>query len=140
MTSLELKRKREALGLSQKDLASLIGVGKNTIYNYESGGKIPDSKIPILNKVLDPNISTGKEVAQQKESASGFEDVVARKVLERFKPIIEKILESHQQSKNALDHSRLDIDELKDEIEELKEKINLLIAMEKEVLDKVSGN
>ncbi len=60
MTSSEIKKKREAMGLSQKELAALIGVGKNTIYNYESGGKIPESKISILESVLSPNYRQNK--------------------------------------------------------------------------------
>lgn len=40
------------MGLSQKGLAELLGVGKNTIWNYENGGKIPESKLKILVRKL----------------------------------------------------------------------------------------
>lgn len=49
---LDIKKKRKKLGYTQQDLADLIGVSKNTIVNYEKGMKIPDSKIPILSKIL----------------------------------------------------------------------------------------
>lgn len=45
----ELRKKR---GISQEKLAELIGVAPRTIQNYESGGKIPDSKSAILRSVL----------------------------------------------------------------------------------------
>ena len=82
MTVEELKNKREALGLSQKELAALLGVGKNTIYNYESGTKIPDSRIPILEKVLNKEIK--EEITENKEKSPNdrFEDIVAKKVME----------------------------------------------------------
>jgi len=77
MTGGELKNKREALGLSQKELAGLLGVGKNTIYNYESGTKIPDSRIPILEKVLNKEKEAPIENKAQKEpSNERFEDIV----------------------------------------------------------------
>lgn len=38
-----LKEERERLGLSQTDFAALAGASKNTQYNYEKGGRSPDS-------------------------------------------------------------------------------------------------
>ena len=52
MNALEIKLKRKELGLTQDQLAKLIGVSKNTVFNYEKGCVIPDSKITILNFVL----------------------------------------------------------------------------------------
>lgn len=52
MDAVEIIKGRKRLGISQEKLGKLIGVNKNTIYNYENGSKIPDSKIPILVKTL----------------------------------------------------------------------------------------
>lgn len=38
-----LKEERERLGLNQTDFAALAGASKNTQYNYEKGGRSPDS-------------------------------------------------------------------------------------------------
>ncbi len=54
---------RKAHNLSQEEFARKIGVSKNTIFNYEKGGKIPDAKIPILRTLLEnklENIGEGK--------------------------------------------------------------------------------
>ena len=44
MTSLDIINFRKTNGLSQKELANLLGVSPNTKYNYENGGKIRNSK------------------------------------------------------------------------------------------------
>jgi len=54
---------RKAHNLTQEDFAKKIGVSKNTIFNYEKGGKIPEAKIPILRTLLEnkiENIGDGK--------------------------------------------------------------------------------
>jgi len=55
MNKLQVKKIRENLGLNQEDFGKLLGVSKNTILNYEKGGKIPESKIPILEKFMNEN-------------------------------------------------------------------------------------
>jgi len=52
MKALWIKEKRKTLGITQEQLAKLIGVSKRTIINYEKGEKIPDTKSEILHKVL----------------------------------------------------------------------------------------
>lgn len=53
MNALELKEKRKKKGLTQQQLADLIGVSLKTIANYEKGEVIPASKNAILLKVLN---------------------------------------------------------------------------------------
>lgn len=53
MDAVEIKQKREQLGLTQKELADMIGASRETIINYEKGKPIPKSKLDILNKVLN---------------------------------------------------------------------------------------
>jgi len=43
---------RKRLGLTQDEFAKKIGSSKNTVYNYENGSKIPESKITILKSIL----------------------------------------------------------------------------------------
>ena len=54
MNGLEIKEKRIKLGLTQEELANLIGVSKNTVLNYEKGNTIPESKIKILKNRNGP--------------------------------------------------------------------------------------
>lgn len=44
-----LKTARERKGLTQEEAGKLIGVGKDTISNYERGKSYPD--IPVLRKI-----------------------------------------------------------------------------------------
>ena len=65
MEGLEIKQKREQLGLTQKELGDLIGASRETIINYEKGRPIPKSKSEILNKVLEPSAVYNKVVANE---------------------------------------------------------------------------
>lgn len=53
MNKEEIKKKREKKGLTQDQLAKLIGVTRQTVHNYEKGDVIPDSKIELLKRVLN---------------------------------------------------------------------------------------
>lgn len=53
MNGNEIRKKREQLGLTQSELAALIGVSLRTIQNYEKDGVIPSSKSEILHNVLN---------------------------------------------------------------------------------------
>lgn len=53
MNAEKIRKKREELGLTQSELATLIGVSLRTIQNYEKDGVIPSSKYEILRNVLN---------------------------------------------------------------------------------------
>lgn len=53
MDAKKIRKKREELGLTQSELAALIGVSLRTIQNYEKDGVIPSSKYEILRNVLN---------------------------------------------------------------------------------------
>lgn len=60
MNDLDIKKIREKLGVSQEQLAEMIGVHARTVQNWESGRKIPDSKHVILRRlVLKPQHYAG---------------------------------------------------------------------------------
>jgi len=65
MEALEIKKRREELGLTQKELGDRIGASRETIINYEKGKPIPKSKIEILNKVLEPGAVYQKTVRNE---------------------------------------------------------------------------
>lgn len=60
MDALEIRKKRKALGYTQKEFAALVGVSGNTIINWEKGENIPASKYPILDSVLNKPTKTYK--------------------------------------------------------------------------------
>jgi len=58
MKALQIKERRKKLGLTQGKLAEMLGVSENTVYNYEKGTTIPQSKIAILRKILWPEVTS----------------------------------------------------------------------------------
>lgn len=67
MEALDIKKRREELGLTQKELGDLIGSSRETIINYEKGKPIPRSKSEILNKVLQEGSVYDKKVVGAEE-------------------------------------------------------------------------
>lgn len=51
MTSEDIKKLRESLGLSQQQFAALVGSSIKTISNWETGGKIPAARISQLEAI-----------------------------------------------------------------------------------------
>lgn len=52
MNDLDIKKIREELGVSQEQLAEMVGVHSRTIQNWESGSTIPKSKHAILRDLV----------------------------------------------------------------------------------------
>ena len=62
MSEFDIKKIRNELGLTQKELATELGVDIKTIQNWERGKRIPDSKDGILRKlILKPHQYAGGE-------------------------------------------------------------------------------
>jgi transcriptional regulator with XRE-family HTH domain len=79
MNGSDLKVLRKKFGLSQEELGELVGLSKNTIYNYENSGVIPKSKIPILEKVFkeyDRKPSSETKNLSEKEALDVIEKIL----------------------------------------------------------------
>ena len=62
INSLDIRKYREQNGLSQTDLAELVGVSFRTIQNYEAGHTIPKSKYAIFHKLITSGAVKSKNV------------------------------------------------------------------------------
>ena len=63
MNADEIKAIRGELGLSQEEFARRLGVSPRTVQNWESGGKIPDSKIRAIQALgSGASIAAGRDV------------------------------------------------------------------------------
>ena len=84
INDLDIRQGREKLGLTQKELADLIGVSRETIINYEKGRPIPKSKSEILHKVLEPDSVYHLSVAHNSVKPLGedFENKNGNKFIE----------------------------------------------------------
>ncbi|WP_185273904.1 helix-turn-helix domain-containing protein [Chryseobacterium indologenes] len=74
MTGNDIVAYRKGHNLTQQQFADMVGVSKNTISNYEGGGVIPKSKIPILEKIINniPNIGSSDEFEIRNEVKPKF--------------------------------------------------------------------
>jgi DNA-binding XRE family transcriptional regulator len=65
MEGSQIRERREKLGLTQKELADMIGSSRETVINYEKGRPIPKSKLDILNRVLAEDSEYAKTIKGQ---------------------------------------------------------------------------
>lgn len=55
MSELDIRELRQILGVTQKELARMVGVSENTVQNWEYGRKIPATKHQILRTLMKGN-------------------------------------------------------------------------------------
>ncbi len=92
MNDLDIKKIREILGVTQKQLAEMVGVSVNTIQNWESGGKIPKSKHPILQSLTaKPHIVYGGQHVQNGDAING--DKIVQEVADVKETVEEAVQE-----------------------------------------------
>lgn len=92
MSDLDIKKIRTILGLTQKQLAETVGVSVNTIQNWESGGKIPKSKHPILQSLTaKPHIVYGGQHVQNGDAING--DKIVQEVADVKETVEEAVQE-----------------------------------------------
>lgn len=125
MNNLELKNRRKEIGLTQQELADLLGVSKNTIVNYEKGLKIPESKIPLLIKTLyennniykDEKVNIVNEPQEEYQKITGFD----KKIIETIDKITAKQDELIKTNSNSEKYKTI-----LDTIELYKEKLEII--------------
>ena len=62
---------RNLKGLTQEELARLVGVSKGSVRNWETGGKAPRDALPRLEKVLEVDLGSGAYVGPVEDDADG---------------------------------------------------------------------
>jgi DNA-binding transcriptional regulator YiaG len=60
-TPEEIKRLRQAMGLTQKEFGGLLGVTRNFIYYLERGERKPSKTFKLLLECIEEKHLTGKE-------------------------------------------------------------------------------
>ena len=86
MNSLEFKKMRTEVGMTQGELSKILGVSKNTIWNYENGGKIPGSKISLILTVLNMYSTNNNSEMDVNKNNTESDVVVSEK--ETFKEFV----------------------------------------------------
>lgn len=90
INALTIRIYRKKLGLTQDDLARLIGVSRNTVINYERGKEIPISKIEILKKALSEPLGAVDLVPVKKKAVKNKEIELPREIEELVYNMVQK--------------------------------------------------
>jgi transcriptional regulator with XRE-family HTH domain len=69
MTGKDIKRERENLGLSQAQLAQLVGVAENTVWRWEAGRRIPH---PVVLKAVNNALAEVRERCQAGQGVDAY--------------------------------------------------------------------
>lgn len=81
---IEYRARREALGLSQADLARLLGVGQSAVSQWETGSRTPRDPVGVLDvlagleDVLDELADVVTETGEHSSALRGSPEVVLR--------------------------------------------------------------
>lgn len=113
MNNLDIKSLRAKLGVTQKEFAELVGVSVNTVQNWESGGKIPKSKHPILQSLTaKPHIIYGGQYV-----TGGGDAVNGDKIVEKVK---EEVEDEQVEEVTVIKKVKCDLDDIRKELADLK--------------------
>lgn len=135
MNAKEIKELRKSLNLSQEEFANLIGVSKNTVYNYENGSKIPASKITILLQLKNNKTNIPKEKTLIFET--GFDKKIAetRTQIEKVKQEIAVWEEKIKEKPNNKEEYEKYIANYEKQIFLLNEIINITLEAKRDFLE-----
>ncbi len=122
MTDLELKNLRKKLGITQAEMASLVGVDIKTIQNWERGRTIPKSKDGILrNLESNPHIVFGGQHVQNGDAVNGDK-------------VVEQIRDEVQSEKITVQNLECSFEQLINTISRMQDTIDNLIAQQSRYL------
>lgn len=120
MNSIDVKKIREDLELTQQGFANLLGVDRRTVVNWEQGKKIPESKIKMFALLLEGKKNGSESSLQKDEIKTTPSTDLTREILE---------LKDHIATlKNFLAEKTIILELYKNENLKLKEEIDELKA------------
>lgn len=104
--SSRIKELRKIKGYTQKDFASLIGVGQTTVANYESGIRVPDTdkldKIADLFEVTVDYLLGREDNAETSIMKPKDEAVSVKSVDEYYKVFLNYLISGHREEARML--------------------------------------
>ena len=118
MNNLDIVKIREEFGFTPTQFAEFIGIDRRTVINWEKGRKIPESKIlllemlldkkrndtkPVLDETLEAKIDLTREVEELKDHIKTLKSFLDEKAIisEFYKNEILKLKEEIEALKNA---------------------------------------
>lgn len=105
MNDLDIKKIGKKLGVSQVQLAEMVGVHARTIQNWESGHKIPESKHAILhNFILKQQSYTGEGEQTDMNGNNMNESAITVNSVESVKKLMELLSAKEASLAKAQEH------------------------------------
>lgn len=112
MTGKELKEFRVKHGLSQSELADIVGVKTNTVSKWESGIRnIGQSAIKLLQAYVP-------ELDRPKPKESDLESILGESVYKKVKPVLDELKNDNLKLKEILFDQNLKLEEMRQLVEE----------------------
>ena len=102
----------------------MVGVSVNTVQNWESGGKIPKSKHPILMSLVhNPHIVFGGQQVQHGDAVNG------NKIVEQIRE-----QETTEEKVTIIERVECDLDKIRTELADLKKTHAEVVAQNSRLL------
>ena len=119
MNGLDVKKIREEFNLTQQGFANYIGVDRRTVVNWEQGRVIPESKVKLLEFLIEGK-RNGLESGLQKTEVKVVPSVdMTREILE-LKDHIATLKNFLDEKSTITEFYKIENLKLKEEIEALK--------------------
>lgn len=80
MNGEEIRRAREARGMTQEQLATAIGVGVRTIRGWELDETVPRNRMGMLEKFFGVNDSEGQTAVNRASDAALLTELLRRAI------------------------------------------------------------
>lgn len=126
MNKIDVIKLRTMLGLTQQKFAERIGVNRRTVVNWEGGSKIPDSKIKLLESLLEEKRSVSMAIPNSEK----IENITDSKSLDILNREILGLQDHIETLKGFLEEKNKTAEFLKNENTRLNEKIALYVNKE----------
>ena len=120
MNIIDVKRIREEFDMTQQGFADFLGIDRRTVTNWESGKKIPDSKVKLLELLMEGK-RTGLESNIPKVDMKMSAIDLTREIME-LKDHIATLKNFLDEKSTILEFYKVENLKMKEEIEVLKNK------------------
>lgn len=117
MNNLDIVKIREEFGFTQQQFADFIGVDRRTVINWEKGRLIPESKVMLIEMLLEKKRNNNTKAVLDETSNSKID--LTREV-EELKDHIKTLKNFLEEKSTISEFYKAEISKLKEEIEALK--------------------
>jgi len=119
MNSIDVKKIREEFSQTQQAFADFLGIDRRTVVNWEKGSKIPESKVKLLELLIEGK-RTGLETSVPKTEARPIPSTDLTREIMELKDHIATLKNFLDEKSTISEFYKMENLKLKAEIEALK--------------------